>query len=115
VTVGSAGPRHVRAGRVAGREVGASAIAWSEFCKGPLTREQKEAAFAVLNRNLRDFTWQDGEEAVRLFNLGGRRRGSHADGMIAARAIATGAGLATRKPADFARFVPLELRLEALP
>ena len=48
VTVGSDGARQVREWLVAGREVGASAIAWSEFCNGPLTREQKEAAFAVL-------------------------------------------------------------------
>jgi len=69
----------------------------------------------VLNGNLRDFTWRDGEEAARLFNLGGRRRGSHADCMIAASAIAAGAGLATRNPADFARSAPQGLRLEALP
>lgn len=113
VTVGSDGARQVREWLVDGREVGASAIAWSEFCNGPLTREQKEAAFAVLNGNLCDFTWREGEEAARLFNLGGRRRGSHADCMIAASAIAAGAGLATRNPADFSRFVPQGLVLEA--
>lgn len=113
VTVGSDGARQVREWLVDGREVGASAIAWSEFCNGPLTREQKEAAFAVLNGNLCDFTWREGEEAARLFNLGGRRRGSHADCMIAASAIAAGAGLATRNPVDFSRFVPQGLVLEA--
>lgn len=114
VTVGSDGARQVREWLVAGREVGASAIAWSEFCNGPLTREQKDAAFAVLNHNLHDFTWQEGEEAARLFNLGGRRRGSHADCMIAASAIAAGAGLATRNTADFTRFVPQGLVLESI-
>lgn len=114
VTVGSDGARQVREWLVVGREVGASAIAWSAFCNGPLTHEQKDAAFAVLDRNLREFTWQDGEEAARLFNLGGRRRGSHADCMIAASAIAAGASVATRNTADFTRFVPHGLVLESI-
>lgn len=67
VTVGSDGARQVREWLVAGREVGASAIAWSEF-----------------------------------------------DCLIAASAIAAGAALATRKPSDFARFVPQGLLLEAV-
>lgn len=114
VTVGSDGGRRLRKWLADGREVGTCAVAWSEFCNGPLSREQKDAAFAVLNGNISDFTWRDGEEAARLFNLGGRRRGSHADCMIAASALAAGASLATRNHDDFARFVPYGLKLEAL-
>ena len=103
VTVGSAGGKAVRNWLVAGEEVGTSAIAWSEFCNGPLTSGQKDAAFAALGGNIVGFTWREAEEAARLFNLGGRRRGSHPDCMIAACAIAAGASLATRNTADFAR------------
>jgi predicted nucleic acid-binding protein len=114
VTVGSAGGRTVRDWLTRGEQVGASAIAWSEFCNGPLSAEQKNAAFAVLSRNIADFTWQEAEQAARLFNLGGRRRGSHADCMIAATAIAAGASFATRNTADFVRFAIHGLTLEAL-
>ena len=112
VTVGSVGGRAVRAWLMAGEHVGASAVAWSEFCNGPLSREQKDAAYAVLDRQIADFTWQQAEEASRLFNLGGRRRGSHADCMIAAAALLFGATLATRNVSDFERFQAYGLSLE---
>jgi predicted nucleic acid-binding protein len=114
VTAGSAGGQQVREWLVAGREVGTSAIAWSEFCNGPLSREQKDAAFAVLDRKIADFTWRDGEEAARLFNLSGRRPGSHPDCMIAASALAAGASIASRNAADFARFANHGVKLEPL-
>lgn len=113
VTVGAAGAEKVRNWLTAGREIGASAIAWSEFCNGPLSREQKDAAFAVLAGNIADFSWRDGEEAARLFNLCGRRRGSHADCMIAASALAAGASVATLNQTDFGKFIPHGLRLES--
>jgi predicted nucleic acid-binding protein len=112
VTVGSAGGKAVRAWLLQGEKVGASAIAWSEFCNGPLSKDQKDAAFAVLNGSIADFTWRVGEEAARLFNVSGRRRGSHADCMIAAAAMAAGARLATRNAADFSRFSLHGLSLE---
>ena len=114
VTVGSPGAAAVRGWLSVGEVVGTSAIAWSEFCSGPLSRDQKDMAFAVLNGNISDFTWREGEQAARLFNLGGRRRGSQADCMIAASAMAAGAGLATRKSSDFTRLTAYGLKAKVL-
>jgi predicted nucleic acid-binding protein len=114
VTAGSSGGKVMRQWLLAGEQLGTSAIAWSEFCNGPLSAAQKDAAFAVLDRNIADFTWREAEEAARLFNLGGRRKGSHADCMIAACAMVAGASLATRNPSDFSRFSLHGLQLEIL-
>ncbi len=78
-----------------GEKLGTSAIAWSEFCNGHLTAAQKDAVFAVLERRVSDFTARHAEEASRLFHRTGRRRGSHADCMIAAAAMAVGVPVAT--------------------
>jgi predicted nucleic acid-binding protein len=113
VTVGSPGAAKVIAWLRSGKPVTTDAVAWSEFCNGPLTKEQKDAAFAVLDRKIVDFTWREAEEAARLFNLSGRRSGSHADCMIAATAILTGSSLATFNTANFERLVPFGLVLES--
>jgi predicted nucleic acid-binding protein len=112
VTVGSGGAKRIRAWLLAGKKVGTSAVAWSEFCNGPLSLQQKQAAFAVVGGLIVDFTWREAEEAARCFNLSGRRRGSHVDCMIAAAAMAAGASLATHNRADFQRLVPVGLHLE---
>jgi predicted nucleic acid-binding protein len=112
VTVGSPGGLKILAWLKEGKSLTTSAIAWSEFCTGPLSKEQKEAAFTVLGRSIVDCTWREAEEAARLFNLTGRRRGSHADCMIAAAAIVSGVPLATLNPADFQRMVAFGLMLE---
>lgn len=112
VTVGSTGAAKVSTWLKAGKSVTTSAVAWSEFCNGPLSRAQKEAAFAVLNRTIIDFTWREAEEAARLFNLSGRRRGSHADCMIAAAAMVAGVPLASLNRVDFEKLVPFGLMLE---
>lgn len=112
VTVGSPGGRKISAWLKAGKSVATSAVAWSEFCNGPLSKAQKDAAIAVLDRQITDFTWREAEEAARLFNLSGRRRGSHADCLIAAAAIVSGVPLATFNTADFQRLVPFGLVLE---
>ncbi len=112
VTVGSPGGAKILAWLKAGESVTTSAVAWSEFCNGPLSKAQKDAAFAVLDRKIADFTWREAEESVRLFNLSGRRRGSHADCMIAAAAILASCPLATFNTADFQRLVPFGLVLE---
>ena len=93
----------------AGEKFAASAIAWSEFCNGPHSRQQKDAVFAVLEQRVTDFSWQMGEQASRLFHYTGRKRGSHADCMIAAAAMLAGDCLATRNAKDFQKYVPLGL------
>lgn len=95
----------------AGESLGTSAIAWSEFCNGPHTKQQKDSVFAVLDREVSEFTWQQAEQASRLFHYTGRRRGSHADCMIAACAILKNVPVATRNIADFEKFVPHRLQL----
>ena len=48
----------------------------------------------------------DASATARLFNLGGRRRGSFVDCMIAAIALRMSATLAAGNPADFRRLRP---------
>jgi predicted nucleic acid-binding protein len=115
ITAGSPHIVVIRQWLADGEKFGTSAIAWSEFCNGPLTVEQKDAIFSVLGRRVIDFTLRQAEDASRLFHRTGRRRGSHADCMIAAAAIAAQVPVATRNVKDFERFVPYGLRLRAVP
>lgn len=111
VTAGSPHIAVIRQWLREGQALAASAVAWSEFCNGPHSKAQKDAVFAVLERRVTEFTWQQAEQASRLFHYTGRKRGSHADCMIAAAAMASGATIATRNVRDFERFVPHGLRL----
>ena len=98
-----------------GEQLAASAVAWSEFCNGPHTREQKSALRAVLTGGVLPLTEDQAEQASRLFHYTGRRRGSHADCMIAACAILHATPLASRNLADFEKFIPHGLKFEPVP
>jgi predicted nucleic acid-binding protein len=93
----------------------ASAVAWSEFCNGPHTREQKNAVLAILRGGIKSFDVEQAEQASRLFHYTGRRRGSHVDCMIAAAALCSRQPVATRNIKDFEKFIPYGLRLESIP
>ena len=71
VTAGSPHIAVIRQWLASGEKLGVSAIAWSEFCNGPHTAEQKNAVFAVLEKRISDFTWRQAEEAARLFTARG--------------------------------------------
>ena len=110
-TLGSPHIAVVRGWVMSGRKLTCSAIAWSEFCNGPHTKQQKDAVFAVLEKRVVDFSVEMAEQASKLFHYTGRKRGSHADCMIAAVAMVKGQEVATRNIRDFERFVPYGLKL----
>lgn len=114
VTVGSPHVAVVRQWLREGEELAVSAIAWSEFLNGPHTRQQKDSVHAVIEGRVLDFTAREAEQASRLFHYTGRRRGSHADCMIAACAMTRGVRVATRNVADFEKFTPHGLMLLAV-
>ncbi len=111
VTAGSPHIALIRRWLRDGEKLAASAISWSEFCNGPHSKEQKDAVFAVLEQRVIDFTCQQAEMASRLFHYTGRRRGSHADCMIAAAAMVCGVKVATRNIDDFERFTKHGLKI----
>lgn len=111
VTTGSPHIAVIRQWLLEGEELAASAIAWSEFLNGPHTKQQKDAIHAVIGGRVLDFTAKEAEQASRLFHYTGRKRGSHADCMIAACAMTQGVRVATRNVADFEKFVPHGLLL----
>jgi len=115
VTIGSPQVKRVRDWLAGGESLAVSAIAWSEFCNGPHTREQKDALHAILSGNIVAFDEPQAEQASRLFHYTGRRRGSHPDCMIAAAAMCLSAPVATRNLKDFERFVPYGLKLHPVP
>jgi len=80
-----------------------SAVAWAEFLCGPIGDLEIESVTGMF-REITAYTAADSEMTARLFNLGGRRRGSLPDCMIAAVAVRAGAALATANPGDFRRF-----------
>lgn len=92
-----------------------SAVAWSEFLNGAHTLTQKDAVRAILQGGIRSFEEDQAEQASRLFHQTGRRRGSHADCMIAAAALCSREPVATRNISDFERFIPYGLLLERIP
>ena len=105
----------VREWLMQGERLAVSAIAWSEFCNGPHSREQKAAIRAILSGGVCPFTEVQAELASRLYHYTGRRRGSHADCMIAAAAMSEHSALASHNIADFEKFVPYGLKFEPVP
>jgi predicted nucleic acid-binding protein len=93
-----------------GEAIGVATIVWTEYLCGPLAGE-KVAAADALTRRKEPFLTADAPLAARLFNAGGRRRGTLTDCMIAAVAIRCHAAFATLNRDDFAPFVAHGLEL----
>ena len=108
--LGSSQDRSLRRWVGEGETLAMSAVAWSEFLCGPLTRSELELAVKIVGMH-REFTQDHAAMAARLFNETGRRRGSLTDCMIAASAIADGAPIATANETDFRRFEDAGLML----
>ena len=102
--------RHDPAGGGALADIGSHALATAEFLCGPVSSAAAGDALELLGQPV-PVERQIAERAAELFNLGGRRRGSLADCLIAATAMESGAALATENRNDFARFVTAGLVL----
>jgi len=87
-----------------------SAVSWTEFLSGPVRAREIELAARIAPEPM-SFTAEDSMIAAKLYNLGGRRRGSLVDCMIAASALRAGASLATSNATDFTRLESAGLRV----
>jgi predicted nucleic acid-binding protein len=103
LVAGSAEDRRLRRWLADGTPMGISSTSWAEFLCGPVDEDTIELAKQIV-RPAEPFLAEDAPVAARFFDLGGRRRGSFIDCMIAATAVRAGAELATANVADFRRF-----------
>jgi predicted nucleic acid-binding protein len=110
LVAGSREDRRLRRWLQDGTAVGISSASWAEFLCGPVDDDAVELANQVVGP-AEPFLAEDAPTAARLFGLGGRRRGSFVDCMIAATAVRVSAELATRNVADFRRFEAGGLKL----
>lgn len=100
---GSREDRRLRRWLTDGEPVGVSSVTWAEFLCGPVEAGDVELAARIVREPVA-FVAADAVATARLFNSGGRRRGSLNDCMIAATALRAGPALATANPRDFRRF-----------
>jgi predicted nucleic acid-binding protein len=110
LVAGSPQDQRLRRWLAEGITIGISSTSWAEFLCGPVDEEAIDLANEILALP-EPFLVDDAPVAARLFDLGGRRRGSFEDCMIAATAIRVGAELATANRADFKRFESGGLKL----
>jgi predicted nucleic acid-binding protein len=102
--------RQLREWLHSGVPLGVSTIVWAEFLCGPIKAHEIELAARIIPEQV-PFIAEDAELSARLFNLGGRRRGSMADCMIAATTMRCGASLATANPDDFRKLGSTGLKI----
>ena len=95
---------------MARRPLALSTLAWGEFLCGPLGADDLPIARRLAQRHV-PLAAAEAEEAARLFNASGRRRGSFGDCVIAATALLDGGVLATSDRGDFERFAGEGLEL----
>lgn len=85
--------------------LGVSALAWSEFCCGPVPATLVARWEFAIAHGIVPLDQAIAEHAASLFNASGRRTRSLPDCVIAATAIRHGARLATMNASDFKPFV----------
>lgn len=107
---GSREDRRLRHWLGQGTDISMSSIAWAEFLCGPVSQEDRQHARTVVGTPL-PLVEAEAVQAAELFNVGGRRRGSLPDSLIAASAMKAGATLATSNTGDFRRFERAGLKL----
>lgn len=93
---------------LASHPIAMSAIAWTGFLCGPVEPGHLDFLSRILGEPI-PFLPDDAVLAAKLFNVGGRRRGTLVDCMIAATAIRSNASLATANREHFERFDELRL------
>jgi predicted nucleic acid-binding protein len=110
VVPGSLEDKGLRRWLRSGETVRISSIVWAEFLCGPLSIAVAEDAAELFGEPV-SFDGMDATLAAQLYNVGGRRRGSMVDCMVAAIALRVDARLATGNATDFHRFAQTGLRL----
>lgn len=103
LVVGTAEDAKLRDWLGADRELAMSAVAWTEFLCGPVNTRELFLSTSIVSDPI-PFNGEMSSLAAELYNQAGRLRGSLADCMIAASAIAESAALATLNQRDFEKF-----------
>jgi predicted nucleic acid-binding protein len=94
-----------------GERVSCSVLAWAEYLCGPVSAEERELSWQLIEGSPAPLDTFVAELGARFFNSTGRRRGSFADCLIAATAVSNDATLMTLNNHDFAPFESLGLKL----
>jgi predicted nucleic acid-binding protein len=94
-----------------GEKVSCSVLAWAEYLCGPLSREERELSWELIEGSPVPLDGFVAELGAQFFNSTGRRRGSFADCLIAATAVNQDAIFMTLNEDDFLPFESLGLKL----
>jgi len=94
-----------------GERVSCSALAWAEYLCGPLSREERELSWQLIEGSPAKLDSFVAELGAQFFNATGRRRGSLADCLIAATAVSHNAVFMTMNERDFLPFESFGLKL----
>lgn len=93
-----------------GHPIAMSTRAWGEFLCGTLEDGARTLARRIARGHVPLGT-REAEEAARLFNGTGRRRGRFQDCLVAATAILSGAVFATSDRSDFGRLATMGIEM----
>jgi predicted nucleic acid-binding protein len=94
-----------------GEHVSCSVLAWAEYSCGPLSSEERELSWQLIEGSPVPLDGFIAELGAQFFNSTGRRRGSLADCLIAATAVNEDAVFLTLNRRDFLPFESLGLKL----